>query len=47
MATGVRRQPPEAIVEYARAISSGDTPSRRPPSASAGIASSLVVIPIL
>ena len=36
IAVGRLRMPPEAIVAYALAISSGETPSVRPPSVSAG-----------
>ena len=38
--------PPLAIVAYASAISSGDTPIRRPPITSAGLPSSGEVMPI-
>ena len=46
IAIGLRWIPPEASVAKESAISSGETPTRRPPSPSAGIPSSLLVTPI-
>src|SRR4051794_25926942 len=45
IALGLLRQPPEAIVAYALAISSGEQQRLRPPSVSAGTPSSFDVMP--